>query len=224
MEVKNIIEGIFDKTGREEDIESATKYLMDVLSIIGGEEICWWERPSKKQKNSTLFCKETSCKARKYNGDKLIEVNIEELSGSLMRKLKEMKRYLAKNTSPFITKGRLTTTFDLEITYNTERYVLTCAQTSFQDIEPRRRGRKAEWQSNLAMYLLYRYFKNLGVKRIYSVITDLVNGFSTQFFQPITGAPLIPETVRKRIQWTKDQKHLVEYAERFEEMWGGEPK
>jgi len=69
----------------------------------------------------------------------------------------------------------------------------------------------------MAMYLLYRYFKGIKLKGIYQTIATLCNEASTLFFcNKGTGAPLTPETVRKRIQWTKARKHIVEYVEGFE--------
>ncbi len=76
--------------------------------------------------------------------------------------------------------------------------------------------RKGEPQSNVAMCLLYRYFKGIKLKGIYQTIATLCNEVSTLFFCKGTGVPLTPETVRKRIQWTKTQKQLVEYVEGFE--------
>ncbi len=66
------------------------------------------------------------------------------------------------------------------------------------------------------MYLLYRYFKSLKIKNIYNLIALLCNNYSISFYRPPHGAPLTAETVRKRIQWVKKRRRLVEWAEGFE--------
>lgn len=71
------------------------------------------------------------------------------------------------------------------------------------------RGRRAEWQSKLAMYMIYRYLKRLGFKGIYEAIAGLVNGFSFELFRKGKGAELSPENVRKRVQWYKKHEILA---------------
>lgn len=70
----------------------------------------------------------------------------------------------------------------------------------------------------MAMYLLYRHFKHLKLKRVYERIADMVNEFSALFFRPKTGSPLSPDNVRKRIQWVKKQKDIEDYVDSYESV------
>lgn len=85
--------------------------------------------------------------------------------------------------------------------------------------EASHRGPRPEWQSDLAMYLLYRHFKLIKLKRINESIADIVNEFSSKSYRPITGAQLSPENVRKRIQWLKKQKDILKMALDWKEDW-----
>ncbi len=111
---------------------------------------------------------------------------------------------------------------------NKESYIVKSINTEpfknpdIETVQKSNRGRKGEPQSDAVMYMLYRYFKRIKLRGIHQAIATLCNEFSSLFFRKGKGAPLSSDNVRKRIQWTKDQKHLVEYAERFEEKWGKE--
>ncbi|MEW5949007.1 MAG: hypothetical protein AB1711_06305 [Thermodesulfobacteriota bacterium] len=198
--------------------EGDEDYIFEVLGIIHGEELCWWwdYRPGTGQVSG----ESSFLMARKFDGDKPIEVQIEKLPDLLKEKLQEMKKKLSIKNDPFAPEGRLTATYDLEVSCNNERYVLTYTHTPFQKDSHKkgtRRGKRAEWQSNLAMYLLYRYFQRLGIRPIYESIASLVNEFSLwRFCNEAGGAPLTPENVRKRVQWVRKRKTLVAYAMEWE--------
>lgn len=82
----------------------------------------------------------------------------------------------------------------------------------------RRRGRTGEPQSDMAMYLVYRHFKHLKLKRIYERIADMVNEFSALFSRNGSGSALSPDNVRKRIQWVKKQKDIENYVCDYENV------
>lgn len=119
--------------------------------------------------------------------------------------------------------GRYTITYEREISYNNEMYILkTSATQSLINFTKRcrgRRGRKGQPKSNLSMYLLYRYFKRLGLRDIYSSIALPVNQFTHLFFRKGVGAPLSPDNIRKRVQWVKKQTELLNLASEWEKRW-----
>lgn len=82
----------------------------------------------------------------------------------------------------------------------------------------RRRGRRGEPQSDMAMYLIYRHFKHLKLRGMYEHVADMVNEFSALFFRSGSGSPLSPDNVRKRIQWAKKQKDIDEYVDSYERI------
>lgn len=184
-------------------------FIFEVLDLIWGEEYDPWDY--RLQPSAHL--EEDFFSAKKFSKKRFVKIQVEELPLVLMKELQKLKKKLCITNNPFAKKGRLTATYDLEITYQNERYILTYSQIPSQDKtvgKPYLKGKKAAWQSNLSMYLLYRYFKRLGgmkVKDIEQAIADLVNGFSFILFHG--AAEIYPDNVRKRIQWLNKQPVLV---------------
>jgi hypothetical protein len=194
-------------------------YVLEVLTMVLGDEISWWNYRKDMQKVPSSKVAEDCTLAMKHNGEKLIEIPLEELPKSLKKQFQKMKRHLGAKIRSSDFPGKLTTTYDLEIYHKGERYSLVYACESHCDTEPKRRGRKAEWQSNLAMYLLYRHFKQLKMRNIYTHIADMVNAYSFCNFRSGTGAPLLADHVRKRVQWVKKNGDIQKMAAQWEEAW-----
>lgn len=159
---------------------------------------------------------------RKFRKNRLVDVDVDELPASLTKQLERMRKKLSLTNNPFPRKGRLTATYELEVPYQNEKYVLTYTQQQFPGNESEKshlKGRKADWQSNLGMYILYRYFKRLGfkVKDTEQAIADMVNGFSFISFRE--GGRLSPDNVRKRIQWLKRDEILVNKVTELEKKF-----
>lgn len=208
----------------------AISYVLAVLTLIRDEELCYPSRHSGRyvpypwefRDNKTLLLSEIPVKILKRVDDKFVELDINEAPDFLTDKMKDyVKCILTMRAGEFaksisnVTCG-LIPFLDSEETYivksiNTE----PCNDIDIGTVQKSNRGRKGEPQSNVAMYLLYRYFKRIKLRGIHQAAATLCNEFSSLFFRPGIGAPLIPENVRKRIQWTGTQRHLVEYAERF---------
>lgn len=222
-------------------------YVVNVLSFIWREEFERKEELDSKGKlpEATHFHPGYVLEARRYEKDRPVEIENPHfnLPASVKGKLFEinalmiMTEHRLKETlyrdSNLVLNGnkfsfsmdgsKLTVRLEQEIVCDGERYVLTLSQPGIEppievDIK-RQRGRKGEHQSNMAMYLLYRYFNHLGLKAVYVSIASLVNIFSFQFYCDGKGASLSPENVRKRIQVVKKKKELCEKALDFEKNW-----
>lgn len=182
--------------------------IFEVLACIWAEEYEWSDyRLEDVAPEEDLFS------VKKFRKDRFVDIREDKVPEAVWKALGKMNRKLGMTNNPFARKGRLTATYDLEMPYKDDRYLLTYTQVSFpgdSSTKPCIRGRKAEWQSNLAMYLLYRYLKRLEFKGIYEAIADLVNGFSFDLFRK--GGEVSPENVRKRVQWYKKKGDLAKKA------------
>lgn len=150
--------------------------------------------------------------------ESLKKLNIKE---EVKEKVKEeFKEFLKSFISPdlkFDLKGKLTLTYTREVSQDNERYILQASETiSLPNLNKKRRGPRGSPQSNVAIFLLDRYFQRIGLRRKHEAIAAFCNDFSKLFFCKGTGFQLSSENVRKRIQWVKKRKSLVEYAEKFE--------
>ena len=240
-EVKEIFDRIKESGGD-------AGYVAKVLSLIWTEEFERKEKPPEM----TYVRSPLDLDVKRYDKDRLVEVgdssnNLPEpLRGKwllemhlilipLEHRLSEIlygdsKIVLSgKKFRPVETNGsKLTIRLEQEAVCDNERYVVTLSQSGIEppvssDVK-RQRGRKGEHQSNLAMYLLYRYFNCLGLKAVYKSIAVLVNSFSLLFYcdgKGASGASLSPENVRKRIQLVKKKKELCDKALEFEKNWDG---
>lgn len=182
--------------------------IFEVLACIWAEEYEWSD-----YRLEDISPEEDIYSVKKFNKNRFVNVREDKVPQAVWKVLEKMDRKLGMTNNPFARKGRLTATYDLEVPYKDERYLLTYTQMTFpgdSSAKPCLKGRKAEWMSNLAMYLLYRYLKRLGFKGIYEAISALVNGFSFDLFRK--GGALSPDNVRKRVQWFKKQDVLVNKA------------
>lgn len=211
--------------------EKGLSYIADVMSFIHDEELCHPHRqkgrympyPWELKDNKTLLISETSlCIEKRING-KYTEIDIKDAPEFIMNKIKDFLKPLLEMKASQFARGRIDTICNLiPFTDDGESYIITLKNTlplnniNIESIKKDKKGRRGEPQSDMAMYLLYRYFKSIKLKRIYQTIATLCNEASTLFFCKGTGSPLTPETVRKRIQWTKTREHIVEYVEGFE--------
>lgn len=223
-------------------------YVVNVLSLIWREEFERKDELDSKGKlpEATHFHPGYVLEARRYEKDRPVEVENPHfnLPASVKGKLFEMNvliinmedrvRDVLSGALKIIVNGKesrlsvdgskLTLRLEQEVVCDNERYVLTLSQTGIEppielNNKKQQRGRKGEHQSNMAMYLLYRYFNRLGLKAVYVSIASLVNIFSFQFYCDGKGASLSPENVRKRIQEVKKKKELCEKALDFEKNW-----
>lgn len=179
--------------------------IFEVLSCIWAEEYEWSD-----YRLEDISPEEDFFSIKKFNKNRFITVREDKIPQAVWKVIKKMDQKLSMTKNPFAGKGRFTATYDLELPYKDERYRLTYTQTSFPDdpsANPCLKGRRAEWMSNLSMFIIYRYLNRLGFKGVYQAIADLTNGFSFHLFRG--GGRLSPENVRKRIQWYKKKKHEV---------------
>lgn len=150
--------------------------------------------------------------------ESLKKLNIKEEFKEFLKEF--LKGFLKSLISPdlkFDLKGKLTLTYTREVSQDNERYILQASETiSLPNLIKKRRGPRGSPQSNVAIFLFDRYFQRIGLKRKHEAIAAFCNDFSGLFFKVGSGAPLSPDNVRKRIQWVKKRKSLVEYAEKFE--------
>lgn len=114
----------------------------------------------------------------------------------------------------------LSYTFDTELDRNLYRLsVVEKINLQKSPKKKKQRGKRGEPESDIAMYLLYRYFKRLKIKNFYDLIAILCNNYSVLFYKSPYGAPLSAEMVRKRIQWVKKRNKFVEWAKGFERKY-----
>lgn len=244
MNTADELKEIFD---RIKEAGGDAGYVVNVLSLIWREEFERKEVLDSQGKlpETTHFHPGYVLEARRYEKDRPVEVENPHfnLPASVKGKLFEMnvlminmeerlKDVLSGGLKMFfngkefrlsVDGGKLTARLEQEVVCDGERYIVTLSQTGIEppievDIK-RQRGRKGEHQSNMAMYLLYRYFNRLGLKGVYVSIASLVNIFSLHFYCDGKGASLSPENVRKRIQVVKKKKELCEKALDFERNW-----
>ena len=170
---------------------------------------------------------ETAFEVKRYQNGKWGRTKIKDIPDFLREKLKEMEEHaLQARANPFDLKGEVNTTYNVDISYNGERYRLSAAHTMFlhtravsREVDKKGRGRKGEPHCNLAMYLLCRYFKhNLKFKKIYQPLATLINEYSSTFFRDGKGYSLAPDNVRKRIQWVNSKKYIKDYATEYERL------
>lgn len=247
MNTADELKEIFD---RIKEAGGDAGYVVSVLSLIWREEFERKEELDSKGKlpKATHFHPGYVLEARRY--EKGMPVEIENphfnLPASVKGKLFEMNVLIinmedrvkdvlsgvlkiivnGKESRLSVDGSKLTLRLEQEVVCDNERYIVTLSQTGIEppievDIK-RQRGRKGEHQSNMAMYLLYRYFNRLGLKGVYVSIASLVNIFSLHFYCDGKGASLSPENVRKRIQVVKKKKELCEKALDFERNWNKE--
>ncbi len=207
-------------------------YVLDVLSFVRYEEIGtgdgrhfvnkWDVKPFR-----AIPVSETVFEVKKFRNGKWGRTDIKDIPDFLRQKLKEMEEHALKiRANPFDLKGEVNTTYNVDISYNGERYRLSSAHTMFlhthaisHELDKKGRGRKGEPHSNLAMYLLYKYFKHhLKFKKIYQPISTLINEYSSRFFRDGRGYSLDPDHVRKRIQWVNSKKIIKDYAAQYERL------
>lgn len=186
--------------------------IFEVLACIWAEEYEWSD-----YRLEDISSEEDFFSVKKFRKDRFVDVREDKVPQAVWKALEKMDRKLGMTNNPFAKKGRLTATYDLEVPYKDDRYLLTYTQMAFPgdpSTKPCLKGRRAEWMSNLAMYLLYRYLKRLGFKGIYEAIAALVNGFSFDLFRK--GGEVSPENVRKRVQWYKKNELLADKAMELE--------
>lgn len=244
MNTAHELKEIFD---RIKEAGGDAGYVVNVLSLIWREEYEWKEELDSKGKlpKITHFHPGYVLEARRYEKDRPVEVKNPHLNlpASVKGKLAEMNVLIinmedrvrdvlsgdlkiivnGKESRLSVDGSKLTLRLEQEVVCDGERYVLTLSQTGIEppievDIK-KQRGRKGEHQSNMAMYLLYRYFNRLCLKAVYVSIASLVNIFSFQFYCDGKGASLSPENVRKRIQVVKKKQELCDKALDFEKNW-----
>jgi hypothetical protein len=211
--------------------EKGLSYIADVLSFIHDEELCYPHRqkgrympyPWELKDSKTLLSSETSlCIKKRINGE-YTAIDIKDAPECIMNKMKDFLKTLLEMKANQFARGKIDTICNLmPFTDDGESYIIPLKNTlplnniGIESIKKNKKGRRGEPQSDMAMYLLYRYFKGIKLKEIYQTIATLCTEVSTLFFCKGIGSPLTPETVRKRIQWTKTRKHIVEYVEGFE--------
>lgn len=215
------------------------KYVLDVISLIWQEEAAKiYSEKHPEEVYSPPFLRDLRFEIKKYDKDNLAYVKTNVLPDFLIQEgsagifipvvfaelnleklLKKFKLVVQdKEFMPSKLNGRLTITYEQEFSHNDKRYILTCSDTiSLSDFNiKKRRGPRGSPQSNVAIFLFDRYFQRIGLKRKHETIAAFCNDFSKLFFCKGTGFQLSSENVRKRIQWVKKRKSLVEYAEKFE--------
>ncbi len=117
--------------------------------------------------------------------------------------------------------GNIHVSCTVEVEIEDRKYRIQCSymdQRHKADEVPQRkpRGRKGEPLASVAMYLLYKYLKDLGIKDIYNKIALIVGEFSTFLFRSGDKITLDGNMVRKRIQWVKKKPEVLKYALKFE--------
>jgi len=186
--------------------------IFEVLACIWAEEYEWSDyRLEEMSPEEDLYS------VKKFYKNRFVKVQEDKIPQAILKELQKMNRKLGMINNPFAKKGRLEAIYNLEMPYKDEIYLLSYTQMSFpgdSSEKPSIRGRRAEWMSNLSMYLIYRYLKRLGFKGMYQAVAYLVNGFSFYLFRE--GGELSPENVRKRIQWFKKQEVLTNKAVELE--------
>ena len=211
-------------------------YVMDVLGLVKDEELCQplretgreipyvWELHSKRMR-PVLFSEMQIAIKRACKNNRFEEIDIQEVPKPVFEVFETLKDNPPDVKWTVPVSGKLILTYNLRIPYGQEYYLLEASETVLLDEllakkeVKKSRGRRGEPQSDVAMYLLYLYFRKIGIKGIYEKIAMLVNNFSTRFFCPPQGAPLNPENVRKRIQWVKKKDFLVEFATGYQQKW-----
>ncbi len=212
-------------------------YVIGVLDLIRDEEnIAWmkqrgrdvpylWTLYSRKLK--PVLMSETNLqiteKASSQEPKPAEPENLPEQVIHALNKINDLSQLMIQKIPG---RGDLTITCNLSLNDNSREYFLQAthkvymhaeAESSCSSEETRKRGRRGEPQSDVAMYLLYRYFRALGITNVYEKIAVLTNNYSRKFFRPPMGAALSNENVRKRIQWLKKRPDLLSFAEAFSE-------
>lgn len=204
-------------------------YILNILELIHDEEICYPFRqkgrripyPWEFKKANPILLSEREISIKKIENGKEVELkNSDPLPVSLIKRLKRIVDsiiLLRENNENL--EGNINLSFQLDTKLADISYRISIVENMNlqRSIKKRnKKGKRGEPQSDVAMYLLYRYFKLLKIKNIYNLIALLCNNYSIYFYRPPQGAPLSAETVRKRVQWVKKRKRLIEWAERFE--------
>ena len=190
-----------------------TAYVIEILMLIQEEELSYSEKyegdiPFYPSIFNDFFL------IKKCQGDRFVEVkHPPEFVLKQLSTLHNLTLEMTEKKYQDFTNAYLNIQYSLDFCYQKERYVLVSSRTI--ELPRFKRGRRAETASNLAMYLLYIYLKEIGFRGIYEAIASLCNAFSKRFFCKGTGAPLTGETVRKRVQWVKSNKNLVMHADRL---------
>ncbi|HDZ62090.1 MAG TPA: hypothetical protein ENH40_02965 [Nitrospirae bacterium] len=178
-------------------------YVIEILMLIQEEEMfcsgTCREYPWSNHRYPSIFGP-SSFSIKKCTGGGFIEVkDPPEFIYEKLFKLLVLTSGITGKNYPDFTGGFLNIRYSLDICYKKDRYIISSSRTK-ELTKSSGRGRKGESQSNLAMYMLYRYLKEIGFRGIYKTIASLCNAFSTRFFRQGTGAPLSTENVRKRVQ------------------------
>ncbi|WP_457600700.1 hypothetical protein [Hydrogenivirga sp.] len=117
--------------------------------------------------------------------------------------------------------GNIHVTCTVEVEIDGKKYRILCSHADYlhkvNKLSSRKpRGRKGEPLASVAMFLLHKYLKFLGIRDIYTKIALLVGEFSTLLFRKGEKIMLDANMVRKRIQWVKNKPEVLRYALEFE--------
>ncbi len=208
-------------------------YVLDVLSLIRDEELCSelskqggkilyvWEIGSFRP---FLFAESFFNLREEYEDGSTKEIDLQEAPEHIVKVFEKVKDPIFK--VPIPPPDKITFSYRRKLKRGRKEYLIEAFHTFYpieaqcKEAEGRKsKGRRGEPQSDVAMYLLYTYFQEIGLKGIYRKIAALVNSYSVRFFCSPEGAPLSPENVRKRIQWVKKKEFLVKFAKEYRQNW-----
>lgn len=217
---------IFDEVRKARGNDAYLHYLLRLIKVEQlrrryGKHFKPWER-----RFVVLPLSETSYEIMRYPGDgNAVGLDVVNAPEPLRDALKKMEEHsLAVEANPFGLDGRLTTVYKLDTAYNGERYLLKAIHTVFlESIEDRKRkGRKGKIgtpMASMVMYLLYEYFKFLDLKKVHPYIATLVNEYAPEVFVGEKDMERLRQNVRRRIQWARKRKEVMDYARMVEEKW-----
>lgn len=100
--------------------------IFEVLACIWSDEYEWSD-----YRLEGVSPEEDFFSVKKFRKDRFVDVREDKVPEAVWKVLEKMDKKLGMTNDPFARKGRLTATYDLEIPYKDDRYLLTYTQVSF---------------------------------------------------------------------------------------------
>ena len=103
--------------------------IFEVLACIWAEEYEWSD-----YRLEDISPEEDLYSVKRFNKNKFVNVQEDKVPQAIWKVLEKMDKKLGMTNNPFARKGRLTATYDLEVPYKDERYLLTYTQVYLPDV------------------------------------------------------------------------------------------
>ena len=215
--------GDLDKVFRILNLIREEEYIQQHFQILGVRIPYPWELREKEP----YLVGETKMRVYEINLEKKRKRKKYLSPEDAPKELKSISRYVDETLTKLLGAIKsfeeikeVGASFDVEFVIGNKLYILDFTFLDYSKALPickeTHKGRKGEPLANVSMYLLYKYFKQLGIKNIYEKIATLVGEFSSFLFKNKRGVFLEPDMVRKRIQWVKKRKEVLNYAQEVE--------